>query len=480
MPSVPDSDADYPLFQAPAATAGRQRNVIAVSELNRRVRHMLEASLELLWVSGELSNVMRAASGHWYFSLKDVAAQVRCVMFRNRAAAIGFTPENGMQVEVRALPSLYEPRGEFQLGVENMRRAGLGALYEAFEQLKARLQAEGLFGMERKLPLPSFPRVLGIVTSLKAAALRDVLTTLQRRAPMIQVIVYPASVQGTQSAQEIAAAIDSVRTRLSVDRIEALIICRGGGSIEDLWSFNEEIVARAIVRLQDDGGVPVVSGVGHETDFTICDFVADQRAPTPTAAAELVSPDVVELRTQAIAMRVALARTLRRLLDAAGQRLDRAARNLISPVERLHREHDRLALIAARTRSAVRTQLESSQFQRAILRQRIVANVIDIRRLRTNLEQRQRQITQVRTTIMASMRSQFVAAHQALMFLDPARVLERGYSIVEHQGMVLRDAGRVATGDLLNIRLAHGTLEASVTSAPTGTQTETGKSSPRK
>ncbi|MEO8101106.1 MAG: exodeoxyribonuclease VII large subunit, partial [Betaproteobacteria bacterium] len=281
MPILPDLDAEYPPFQLPGAPSGRRGEVIAVSELNRRVRGLLEANLALLWVSGELSNVMRAASGHWYFSLKDATAQVRCVMFRHRAAAIGFTPENGMQVEIRALPSLYEPRGEFQLGVETMRRGGLGALYEAFERLKARLLAEGLFSAERKRPLPAFPKVLGIVTSLKAAALRDVLTTLQRRAPMIQIIIYPSAVQGTQAAQEIAAAIDSARSRIARDAIEALIICRGGGSIEDLWSFNEEIVARAIVRLQDECGIPVVSGVGHETDFTICDFVADRRAPTP-------------------------------------------------------------------------------------------------------------------------------------------------------------------------------------------------------
>jgi exodeoxyribonuclease VII large subunit len=310
-----------------------------------------------------------------------------------------------------------------------------------------------------------FPNVLGIVTSLKAAALRDVLTTLQRRAPMIQVIVYPTTVQGTQAAQEIAAAINCARTRLSIDRIETLIICRGGGSIEDLWSFNEEIVARAIVRLQVEGGVPVVSGVGHETDFTICDFVADQRAPTPTAAAELVSPDVADLRAQVAAMHINLARTLRRVLDNAGQRLDRAARNLISPSERLHRERDRLALIAARVRNAIVAQLDTCRFQRSMLHQRLVANAIDFRRLRTDLTQRQRQISQLTATILVSKRSQFNAASQALMFLDPARVLERGYSIVEHRGSVLRDTGRVAVGDFLRVRLAHGTLEASVTSA---------------
>ena len=434
---------------------------------------MLEANLELLWVSGELSNVMRAASGHWYFSLKDAQAQVRCVMFRHRAAAIGFTPENGMQVEVRALPSLYEPRGEFQLGVENMRRAGLGALYEAFERLKARLQTEGLFNDDRKRALPSFPKVLGIVTSLKAAALHDVLTTLQRRAPMIRVIVYPTSVQGALAAQEIAAAIDNARTRIGVDKVDALIICRGGGSIEDLWSFNEEPVARALVRFQDETGIAVVSGVGHETDFTICDFVADQRAPTPTAAAELLSPDVAELRSQVSIMRITLGRALRRVLDTAGQRLDRAARSLISPAERLHRERDRLALIAARTRNALITRLESCRFEHAMRRQRHAANTPDIRQLRIDLAQRQRQIAQANVQTVAFKRGQFEAARQALIFLDPARVLERGYSIVEHQGAVLRDARQAMAGDTLQVRLARGTVEASVTSSAPAPESKT-------
>lgn len=471
--SSSNPDTDYPLFDIPVEAPSRRGEVIAVSELNRRARHLLEANLELLWVSGELSNVLRAASGHWYFSLKDAQAQVRCVMFRNRAAAIGFTPENGMQVEVRALPSLYEPRGEFQLGVENMRRAGLGALYEAFERLKARLQAEGLFSEDRKHALPWFPKVLGVVTSLKAAALRDVLTTLRRRAPMIQVIVYPTAVQGTPAAQEIAAAIDSARTRIGEDRIGALIVCRGGGSIEDLWSFNDEIVARAIVRYQNETGISVVSGVGHETDFTICDFVADRRAPTPTAAAELLSPDVIELRAQVSGMSITLDRALRRVLDAAGQRLDRAARNLVSPAERLHRERDRLALIAARNRNAIVTRLESCRFQYAILRQRHAANAPDARQLRVDLAQRRRQVAQASIQAIAFKRAQFEAARQALMFLDPARVLERGYSIVEHQGSVLRDAKKVSTGDSLRVRLARGTVEASVTASAPAPESKT-------
>ena len=459
-----DNHSEPRVPSAPPTANARRSEVVAVSELNRRVRTTLEAKFELMWVGGELSNVMRAASGHWYFSLKDASAQVRCVMFRQRAAAIGFTPENGMQVEVRALPSLYEPRGEFQLGVETMRRAGLGALFEAFERLKARLQTEGLFDAERKRELPTFPKVIGIVTSLKAAALSDVLTTLKRRASMIEVIVYPTSVQGANAAQEIAAAIDSARNRLGTDLIDALIVCRGGGSIEDLWPFNEEIVARAIVRLQNDTGIAVVSGVGHETDFTICDFVADRRAPTPTAAAELLSPDVEELRAQTASIRQSLSRTLRRTLDAATQRLDRAARNLISPAERLRREHERLAQIAARMRTAIGNRLDSFRFQSALFRQRIAANAPDTISLRAALLNRHLRLVSSGTRTIDSKRAQFAAALQALTHLDPARVLERGYSIVEHRGGVLRDASEVTAGDKLSVRLANGMLGATVTS----------------
>ncbi|MGZ5661635.1 MAG: exodeoxyribonuclease VII large subunit, partial [Usitatibacter sp.] len=239
--------------------------VLTVAELNRRVRAVLENQFEIVWVAGELSNVKKAPSGHWYFCLKDPGAQIECAMFRTRAQFLDFRPENGQQVEVRARVTLYEPRGNYQLVVEEIRRAGLGALYEAFGKLKAKLEAEGLFEADRKRALPPFPRAIGIVTSPAAAALRDVLTTLARRAPMVPVILYPAQVQGESAAGQIARAIEAANARLEVD---VLIVCRGGGSIEDLWAFNEEVVARAIAASR----LPVVSGVGHETDFSIADF----------------------------------------------------------------------------------------------------------------------------------------------------------------------------------------------------------------
>ena len=304
-------------------SAAAQR-VIGVAELNRLAKELIEVNLPLMWISGEISNFVRAASGHCYFSLKDAQAQVRCVMFRHKLQYQDWKPENGMQVEVRASPSFYEARGEFQLVVETMRQSGLGALYAAFEKLKAKLQAEGLFDEENRQPLPRFPRAIGVVTSLKAAALRDVLTTLRRRMPAIPVVVYPTAVQGEGAGREIAAAIAVADARAECD---VLIVCRGGGSIEDLWAFNEEVVARAIHACS----LPVISGVGHETDFTIADFVADMRAPTPTAAAQLASPNREELVQDAGHFAQRLRRVAERALERRMQQLDGLARSLVHP-----------------------------------------------------------------------------------------------------------------------------------------------------
>src|SRR6478672_5557657 len=311
--------------------------VLTVSALNQAVARMLERNFPLAWVSGEVSNFTRAASGHWYFTLKDEAAQVRAVMFRGRAQFAGFTPREGDKVEVRALVTLYGARGDYQINVEAIRRAGVGALYEAFMRLKERLGNEGLFDQERKRPLPLFARTVGIVTSLQAAALRDVLTTLRRRAPHVAVILYPTPVQGEGSAQKIAQAIAAASLRAECD---VLLVCRGGGSIEDLWSFNEEAVARAIAGC----AMPVVSGVGHEIDFTIADFAADLRAPTPTAAAELVSPDRAELLKRVEQMEVRLARRMGGALQEQLYRAQRADQRLthLHPSRRLQQHAQRL------------------------------------------------------------------------------------------------------------------------------------------
>lgn len=464
IPPNADPEALGPLFAATQYPAGEEdknpassrKSVLTVSELNRRARGLLEANLELMWVTGELSNVVRAASGHWYFVLKDEAAQVRCVMFRNKAAAVGFVPQNGMQVEVNALPSLYEARGEFQLGVETMRRAGLGALYEAFLKLKAKLEVEGLFDPARKRPLPEFARRIGVITSLKAAALRDVLTTLRRRAPMIEVIVYPTAVQGAGAAAEIVAALELAGKRAEVD---ALILCRGGGSIEDLWSFNEEIVARAVAA----SPLPVVSGVGHETDFTIADFVADRRAPTPTAAAELLSPDREDLLATLTQRAYHLRRDMRHRLDMAGQRLDGARRGLLSPAEQLAAARDRLAQLgSALVRSATNTVSEKRwQFTHAAER---------LQGRRPDVALRQEQLANIRRTLAQATARRLQTARQIteqlqvrLDLLAPQRTLERGYAIATlPSGDVVRDAAQLARGAQVRLRLAAGGAELTV------------------
>ncbi len=381
--------------------------VVTVRELNARVRTLLENQLETVWVAGELSNVKKAPSGHWYFCLKDAEAQVDCCMFRGRAQFLDFRPENGQQVEVRARVTLYEARGQYQLVVDEIRRAGLGALYEAFEKLKARLDAEGLFAPERKRRLPAFPRAIGVVTSPVGAAVRDVLTTLARRAPMLPVIVYPAQVQGEGAGAQVARAIAAANARRECD---VLIVCRGGGSLEDLWAFNEEVVARAIVG----SAIPVVSGVGHETDFSIADFVADARAATPTAAAAAASPDRVALRAEVEARGRRLMRALRRTVESATQRLDHASRRLLTPAERLARYRERIAQCARGLRRAA-------------------ASAQELRRLA--LERLSR----------------------SLAHLDPTHVLGRGYSIVrDPDGHVRRSSAGLEAGAALDVTFAQG------------------------
>lgn len=434
--------------------------VWSVSALNRAVKLMLETELPVLWVAGEISNLTIAASGHLYFSLKDAGAQVRSVMFRNRAVLLPFKPVEGLRVEARVVATLYEARGEFQLSVEAMRPAGLGALFEAFERLKARLAAEGLFDSSLKRALPAMPRAIGIVTSPQAAALRDVLATLRRRAPHIPVILYPSPVQGEGSAQKLADAIALASRRAEV---EVLIVCRGGGSIEDLWSFNEEVVARAIAACS----MPVVSGVGHETDITIADFVADQRAPTPTAAAELVAPERALLLSVLQATQLRLYRSALRMLQGKAQKLDYLGLRLKHPGERLKRQAERLQGVAARLRRAMQSmqqprhwrvaQLAARQ-QRCLpdLRARRSIQALLQRRLQAGLR-RQQEIRQARLAALAS----------RLEALSPHAVLARGYSIVStRQGQVVTSNTQLHTGDALHLRFAVGEADARVVSLP--------------
>ena len=432
--------------------------IITVAELNRLTRELLERNLPLLWVAGEISNFKRYDSGHCYFTLKDAQAQVDCVMFRGRAQQLGWQPQDGMKVELRALPTLYEARGKFQLNVEGMRRAGLGALYEAFERLKAKLEKEGLFDPARKRPLPRFPRTVGVVTSPQAAALLDVLTTLRRRLPGLPVILYPTLVQGEGAGERIAAAIALAGTRRECD---VLILCRGGGSIEDLWAFNEEVVARAILA----SPVPVVTGIGHETDFTIADFVADARAPTPTGAAALASPGRDELSRLLLQQAHRLLRVVQRGLEDRMQKLDFLSRRLVHPGERIRGQLGELRHLATRLTGAWERMLEDVGWQARELGLRLIANSPDVEgrsRDSASLARRLRDAGQRRLEAAVALLAR-LDAH--LKHLNPQSVLERGYSITEAAGgRIVREAGQLAPGEDVKITFSRGWADARIRS----------------
>lgn len=428
----------------------RPRAVLSVAELNLQVRQQIERSFPLLWVGGEISNFVRATSEHWYFTLKDAKAQVRCAMFRNRNQLAEWIPSNGDAVEVKALVTLYEARGEYQLIVETMRRAGLGALYEKFLKLKTALEKQGLFDAARKRPLPTFPKRIGIITSPVAAALRDVLTTLKRRAPHIPVILYPTAVQGNGSAAEIVQAISSAGARAEC---AVLILCRGGGSIEDLWSFNEEIVARAIAACP----IPIISGVGHETDFTIADFVADERAPTPTAAAQRVAPDRDELIAEIGELKRRGRVSLQRAIDDKAQRLDQLAQRLIHPSARLQQQTRQLAQFALRLRLAQTHRLNTLKWQLQHAQQRFGAGTTSWATLNERLTRSGKRMTQALRQSLALSSSHLQRVTDNLHHLNPARVMERGYSVVRNNaGAIVKSTAQIAVGDELGLTFANG------------------------
>jgi exodeoxyribonuclease VII large subunit len=431
-------------------------SVLSVSSLNRSVRDLLETRFPLLWVGGEVSNLTLARSGHTYFSLKDEQAQVRCVMFRHRAQVLDWTPREGMQVEVRAAVTLYEPRGDFQLNIEFMRRAGLGALHEAFLRLRDRLAAEGLFAEAGKRPLPAFPRVIGVVTSLRAAALRDVLTTLARRNPSIPVIVYPTAVQGEGAATEVVAALESAGRRAECD---VLILCRGGGSIEDLWSFNDERVARAIRACP----MPVVVGVGHETDFTIADFAADRRAPTPTAAAELASPSRTDLLSAISGLREHLQRRMARDIETRMQLLDHLTRRLVHPAQRIQAQAAVLAQLVAGVRRAAERAFERERWRLSSLIERSRRRIPQIEPLTQHTAHLVHRLQAASMQRIAEHEAHVRALARSLAALDPRAVLERGYSIARDQeGRAVRDSATVARGAHLDLTFARGTAQVRV------------------
>jgi exodeoxyribonuclease VII large subunit len=437
-----------------------ERRILTVSSLNREARRIVETGFGTVWVEGEISNLSRPSSGHLYWSLKDAEAQIRCAMFRMASRGLGFELANGQHVLVRARASVYEARGEFQLIVEYVEEAGEGALRRRFEDLKRKLAAEGLFDAARKRAIPKLPRRIGVVTSPTGAALRDVLIALRRRFPATAVLIYPTAVQGAGSAEEIARTLALADKRAECD---VLILTRGGGSLEDLWSFNEEIVARAVAAVE----LPIIVGVGHEIDFTIADFVADLRAPTPSQAAELAVPDQREWRQRFEAIEHRLAQTLRRQLALDERRLGVLAHRLqrCHPGVQLRERAQRLDELEARLKRAVERRIEARKLRLARLATGIAHASPAQRLARTRERWRGAQADLRRALLRHLERTQqrFKLASRALTSLSPLATLERGYAIVtDAGGKVLTDSGAVTRGAAIEVRLARGELAATV------------------
>jgi exodeoxyribonuclease VII large subunit len=418
---------------------GPQRAVWSVSTLVNEVAQTLLARFSACAVRGEISGFSRAASGHCYFSLKDAdggAALVRCAMFRRAASLLEFTPADGQLIELRGRLAVYEPRGELQLVVEAMQRAGAGALYEQFLRLKGQLQAQGLFDVERKRVLPAYPRCVGVVTSLGAAALHDVVTAFARRAPHVRLIVYPSLVQGAEAPGALCEAIELASRRAEVD---VLIVCRGGGSLEDLWAFNDERVVRAIAA----AAMPVACGVGHETDVTLSDLAADLRAPTPTAAAELVAPATRECLDELAASAGRMRRALQQALDTREQRLDRVALQLARPAQAVHAQSQRLSLLAQRLGSSAR---HASPLRR------------------TRAAQAQFDLKRAADLLLANRRQQLSVLAARLQSADPQHVLARGYAwLADLQGGAVSSVAQIEVGAQLRAVLADGVAGVRVT-----------------
>ena len=457
-PSQPSFDAfELPGTPSRRAADPRAAAVLPVSLLVSSAKLILERQIGLVWVAGEISNFVRAASGHCYFNLKDAQAQVRCVFFRHKAQHLSFPLKDGQQVEAHAVATIFESRGDFQLNVETLRLAGQGALYERFAQLKARLEAAGWFAPERKRPLPRFPRAIGIVTSTRAAALSDLLTTLRRRWPALPVIIYPTSVQGEGAAAEIAAAIDRANARKEVD---VLIVGRGGGSIEDLWAFNEEVVARAIV----ESALPVVSAVGHETDFTIADFVADLRAPTPTAAAALVAPDREAVARELDGLATRWQQSQLRQLEARMQRVDSLSRRLVHPAARLAQQRRDALSLAGRLQRACGHALVVKRLAvdgpgRRLIRE-VQRPLPEAARLLVAGDSLRRALPET----LARTSARLAALAQNLAHLNPEAVMQRGYAIATRaDGTIIQDASTLAIDEAITVAFTQGSAHARVT-----------------
>ena len=390
-----------------------EAKVFSVKEINRLVRELLEQSFPSFWISGEISNFISASSGHWYFSLKDDEAQVRCTMFKNKNMAADWTPKNGEKIEAKCFIGLYEARGEYQLNIDLIRHAGAGLLSEAFNQLKERLLKEGLFETSRKKLIPQFPKSIGVITSPTGAAIEDILTTLKRRSPHIPIFIYPSLVQGKEAPVAIVKAIETANIRMECD---VLILARGGGSIEDLWAFNEEIVARAIVASK----IPTITGVGHETDTTIADFVSDLRAPTPTGAAELVTSHTVELVKTIQVYKNQLNKVMAGVIRELMQKIDYLEKRLISPRQQIQRQKEQIHQYIQRINQSMKNAM--------------ILYRLKIDKLKLNFDH-----------------------------LNPHAVLSRGYSIITNvDGQIVNNVNQLKLDDKIRIQLNHGQADANI------------------
>lgn len=390
-----------------------EAKVFSVKEINRLVRELLEQSFPSFWISGEISNFISASSGHWYFSLKDDEAQVRCTMFKNKNMVADWVPKNGEKIEAKCFIGLYEARGEYQLNIELIRLAGTGLLSEAFNQLKEKLLKEGLFETSRKKLIPQFPKSIGVITSPTGAAIEDILITLKRRSPHIPIFIYPSLVQGREAPLAIVKAIETANIRMECD---LLILARGGGSIEDLWAFNEEIVARAIVASK----IPTITGVGHETDTTIADFVSDLRAPTPTGAAELVTSHTVELIKTIQVYKNQLNKVMAGLIRELMQKIDYLEKRLISPRQQIQRQKEQIHQYIQRINQSMKNTM--------------IQYRLNINKLKLNLDH-----------------------------LSPHAVLSRGYSIITNvDGQIVNNANQLKLDDKIRIQLNHGQADATI------------------
>jgi len=436
-------------------------NIFTVSRLNTTVRKLLEMEMGQVWLSAEISNFSQPSSGHWYFTLKDDGAQVRCAMFRNSNRRVNFRPQNGQQVLVRASITLYEPRGDYQLIAESMQPAGDGLLQQQFEQLKQRLTAEGLFDQSHKQPLPDPARQVGVITSASGAALHDVLRILHRRDPSLPVVIYPTQVQGVEAPASIVRAIELANERAECD---VLIVGRGGGSLEDLWCFNDERVARAIFASH----IPVVSAVGHETDVTIADFVADLRAPTPSAAAELVSRNQIELLRQLQSQQQRLEMAMDYYLAQQQRTFTRLQHRLQQqhPQLRLSRQQNALQALRRRLDAAMQQRMRQAGRQQERVEQRLQAIRPELRveKSRQQLQQWQYRLQQAMQQQLNGHKQRFGNLATQLEGVSPLATLARGFSVTTAaDGQVVKKAKQLSPGDTLKTRLDDGWVESEVT-----------------